>query len=573
MLGAILNSNFWIWFFLLNLLFFIPLYLLHFKETDFFPRKGFKELTTKRKFGFPFFRRNYDLFRVNGDFALGSLLVYLLPNNFSIAILIALFLIGLIYQIYHYAIAKIYVVKPVLYNDLTIIKSGIDIFYYPHKILFSLGILLLLGLLFGLGYLVFYYASVIQNLSLSLVELGLITGLGILGLYLSYRYKREEYAAIAFPSPILRLWNNLSQSIIAHKFLSSVKDQPFEQFNLYDDLKLEQRPNIIVLAIESYGSVVFNKKDTKDYYQKILEKSETSLTENGWHIGSNLSTSPILGGGSWMSYSSMEYGLKIDNLGLFNTLFYHKPFLKYKSLYANLQSKGYTSYRLNAMGGFQDLKINWEQMCAFHAADHFLRFKDLDYDGKLFGMGNTPPDQYSLNKAFEIIKEKQTTPFSLFFVTHNSHFWFETPTVMAEHWKDTNNQDLDFLKIVKDRNNVEKNYQAAIKYQFEFITDFITNQLDDDTIVLLYGDHQPPMIPTKEDGLETPVHIISKNKKFVEGFSEYGFEEGMLIRDLKNNNLRHEGIYSMFMRELYRHYSSEKELPPYLPEGINLVKP
>ena len=84
---------------------------------------------------------------------------------------------------------------------------------------------------------------------------------------------------------------------------------------------------------------------------------------------------------------------------------------------------------------------------------------------------------------------------------------------------------------------------------------------------MLFGDHQPPRVSRGEDGWDTPLHIIAKNGDFVASFGEYGFEEGLVVWD-SEPTFRHEGFYSLFVRQLLAIFGDGRSLPPYLPEGV-----
>ena len=86
----------------------------------------------------------------------------------------------------------------------------------------------------------------------------------------------------------------------------------------------------------------------------------------------------------------------------------------------------------------------------------------------------------------------------------------------------------------------------------------------------IIGDHQPPLITPKDASLKTPVHIISRNKAFVERFTEYGFVSGMNYEG--SQPIRHEGLHHAVLRELVRNYSSNRNIPAYHREGT-AIKP
>ncbi len=65
---------------------------------------------------------------------------------------------------------------------------------------------------------------------------------------------------------------------------------------------------------------------------------------------------------------------------------------------------------------------------------------------------------------------------------------------------------------------------------------------------MLIGDHQPQQVSRRDDGFETPVHIISRDAGFVESLQDYGFVDGLIVQEMQPT-LRHEGFYSLFVRD------------------------
>jgi hypothetical protein len=122
-------------------------------------------------------------------------------------------------------------------------------------------------------------------------------------------------------------------------------------------------------------------------------------------------------------------------------------------------------------------------------------------------------------------------------------------------------------KSVFLKNPKSTDYLKAVCYDIKVLSRFIITNADCNSIFILIGDHQPPIIAGRQDGFETPVHIISRKKSFTDGFIQYGFRQGMEAAE--GNPVHHEGIYSMFMREFIRNFGRDtSRLPSYLPLGI-----
>jgi hypothetical protein len=112
-----------------------------------------------------------------------------------------------------------------------------------------------------------------------------------------------------------------------------------------------------------------------------------------------------------------------------------------------------------------------------------------------------------------------------------------------------------------------RNYLQAIDNTFNSLEEFITSLEKENSVIVLIGDHQPPAVSRREDGYGTMVHIISQDADLLASFHDYGFVDGLVMEDLAPT-IRHEGLYSLFVRNFVAQYGeSPGALPPYLPDG------
>ena len=186
-----------------------------------------------------------------------------------------------------------------------------------------------------------------------------------------------------------------------------------------------------------------------------------------------------------------------------------------------------------------------------------------------YGWGPAPPDQYSLNFARETIRGETDGPYLFFTITQNSHYPWAPQPVLVESWQELNRPgpapppSSELIEHVERR----QNYWDAIEYQLEMLTEFILSEPNEQAIFVLVGDHQPPRVSRREDGWDTPLHIIAKDAGFVASFREYGFTSGLAVWE-SEPTFRHEGFRSLFVRQLLASYGDGGELPLYFPEGI-----
>ena len=561
-------------FFVLNALLFLPRFILDQPSSDFFPIKDF---TAPKESLYDFLkvffiRDNYDIFRISADFfALTFLYLYVrrwVHAKWYTIFLYSYFIIILIYQLYHSVFEHIYKTEPLFYNDWKSIQIGFSIVNQGltfTAVLIVLGLLLVFALLFIMVKKVIYLLAEIKvgrALKMLLLSFSLI-------FIFNLKYKLVQYSANTVQIQGLFVARNIVGSLKTAEQLEKFNLKKLMASNSYIAFNFKKAPNIYFIAIESYGSVVYKNNELKAKYIHHVDSCAKALQSEGWISASNFSVSPVHGGLSWISYSTIAYGYNFTNQGTYMTLLDDESLDRYDHLFNMLHKKGYRNYRLAPVPEVGKMTIPWDKYSRFYKADEWIRYKDLQYTGKLYGFGPSPSDQYSLNFAYDKIKKRGDGPFSLFFITENSHSPFFAPAHTVQNWKDLNDgtqekiDDVNFIGLP-----TLTDYSKAIHYEFDVLTQFILQYGGEDDIFILVGDHQPPFIAKESDGRETPLHIISKNVAFQKSFLSYGFEEGLIL-SAAAKTMKHEGFYSMFARELIRHYGENYlTLPTYYPNGI-----
>lgn len=565
--------QFWLYFFLINSFFFLPRYLLELQTSTFIPYKGLLEGPVKERIRFLINRYNYDVFRVSFDFFILTSLFFILRDYLSaqqyLWIIFPVFILLWAYQLYYHIFESIYQLEPTFHSDSLMLKTGFDLFFKSFgwiNFSIALGIILFFGLIF---FLLSKLLSLLVLADWGWLSMGFSLLFGLMGIYSLFTYKYKSYGKIVFPSQVQSLYRNIRQSLITKKNLDAYDFKALAAHRPYADLKLSKKPNIHFLVVESYGRLLYDHPELFADYQLNMKSFAAQLAEKQWHAASHLSTAPISGGSSWISFTTLLFGLCIKDQGSYLTMLHHPDMQQYPNIMRVMREQAYKTYRLVAIAGFKGMKIPWDAYKSFYAIDEWINFEDLNYQGKMYGFGPCPPDQYSLNFAHKYIKEQGNTPYFLFFITQNSHSPFGSPTTVVDDWKTLNKPygEPQFSSSIFVQPKLE-DYQKAIKYQLENLTDFICNKGEENDLFIIVGDHQPPIFPKPGDGWETPIHIISKNKAFIEALESYDFSNGLLADKLKVP-IRHEGVYSMFMRELFQHYGADiNTLPDYMSEGL-----
>jgi hypothetical protein len=572
-----------LWFFgggfcLLNWLIFLPIYLFHSQETSFWPLSKVPELNLSLLFENLFAQReNLDIFRLNLEFSLLVLLWLVFKNIHQIWFLVfsfTFYVLQIIYAIYEGFIRSYYLLEPFAYNDFSLLMVGSryvvesmnlsPIAYLSGTLL----AVLIVCLLLALHRLLFNQALFIGLGSWGRIKLvfALILSL-LLGLEGSVdRYKPEAVKS----SFIAKIAHNVSLSQDSRTDSSRFSSEQLFSYYGFTQYDLAFKPNIHIIFVESYGSVLYKREDYNHAYERLLLILEEQLSENGWQTSSSLSNAPTWGGGSWISYTSFLFGLPLESHSDYLHLLRHYQGQPFPHMINYFRSQGYYSYRITSSSN-ELVAFELQRLKQFFGVDEWLRFEDIIYEGPLYGWGPSIPDQYALNFGIEKIKNRKKDPYTLFFITQNSHYpWYPLPKFTAD-WQRLNETPPPKGAILTvPHEQVRERYLASIEYVLTSLVDLILSQGDMQDIFIIIGDHQPARVARYSDGWDTPIHIISQDSNFVSSFESFGFVPGLLVGKIEPTHY-HSGFYSLFSHALLQHYGADvHNLPEFRPQGVNV---
>jgi len=562
---------FWSLFILLNSLNYVVNYLLYYKESSFLPfLKKYRESGKLNLLSCGYM----DPFRFSVELSTIILISRVFDLRSFSLVIASIFSLFLVFNLYQYLLRKIYEAEPVVYNDFKLMKNGWAIVWSESKVKLILIILGICGLLYAFSYFFswfmgFSYSLGPSNFYWTASTLWVIlVGLSVrkIGFYRKY----PNDISMRFHFTVLEMFHNLTRSY-KHYRISKLKiGEAFKNRRKDIELKeIKSSPNLFFLFIESYGSYYFREPKISQKSYKDFNSFKSRLKESGFETRTQFSKSPTIGGQSWLTYSSLLFGYRIDNNTLFENHLYDPNFRSSNSMLELLRISGYTNYNLNPISPISGINVPYEEMREMYAIDHWILSKDINYKGDAYGFGSCPPDQYSLNYTMQLIKKEQKSPFTLFYLTKNSHSPFITPPLVTD-WQTLNEGEgkthvhKGFLKYPE-----VKDYQNAIKYEYDVMGQFINQHGTNNDIFILVGDHQPPaLVQPEKHGFSTPIHIVSKDIGFLDDFDRFGFKEEITDQD---EEIRHESFYSIFLQVFAKHYAMNAvNIPAYEPQGIQL---
>ena len=387
-------------------------------------------------------------------------------------------------------------------------------------------------------------------------------------------------SAVSWTTP--ELIDNLARSRTIYRAVRrGLRHSPY---SAYSKIRLRRRPDVYLILFESYGRIVAERPSLRTAWTQRVTGMETRLRKAGWSAVSGFSQAPVMGGRSWLAEGTLLMGRRVRYEAVFRQLVADVG--RVPSLGAFLGAQGYQRVLLapadRERSGVEDIE--------YYRYEQSLHFNDLGYRGPRIGWGLVP-DQYSLEFADEQILRRVRRP--LFFNFHmvSSHApWQEVPELvddwhalnvglaapttavdepeLAKRLKRYARGPRRFTHMGELSEQVAANYLQTILYDLAVLEDHLS-RLKDDAIVIVVGDHQPPVVAAETRSFDTPMHVFARDPALLQEWSAHGFSPGMILGPDDKRAIRHEGLFSILVRALVRGGGTDEALPEYLPGGAD----
>ena len=380
---------------------------------------------------------------------------------------------------------------------------------------------------------------------------------------------------------------NARASLQLDALLDSLGTAPVDStYHAYDALSLERRPSIYLFAVESYGAILDRDPALRGPYRRVLRRTEDTLRADGWHAASARLEAPVRGGRSWLAIASLLTGVRVDRQLVYNR-FQDDP-AGTPHLVRFLDRQGYRTVALQPYT-YPRPGLPVRNLYDF---DVTLYRDDLRYEGPRYGLANAP-DQYSLHFAHHTQLAPSPEPFFLFFETVSTHaLWNYGLAPYLSDWRQFNAvegsaseqkralarrgtsptpwlPDSSTAPRIYDQ-PMPRRYLRHIAYDLHVVRTYLIDEAPEGSLVLLLGDHQPPLLDTQSS--EVPLHVLSTDSTLVDRVRAHGLTDGLLRTD-RTPTLRMEGLYSLLVRVLAAHDAGPgadpTALPPVRPEGVS----
>ncbi|HTQ07632.1 MAG TPA: sulfatase-like hydrolase/transferase [Polyangiaceae bacterium] len=420
------------------------------------------------------------------------------------------------------------------YSDLGLVPDGIRFINSTRPAWeIVLGAVLALGALAGLAYLAYRALGVLEDYLRERRQV--IVAAALLGItYVSvsaagHGPKFDEYyagglAASAMPrleEEVAFFWNVHGQQ---SEYATLIAQTETMLDGLPSDLAKLHGTNVYLILVESYGRTMFEWPPHVAASKATYDAFEKDLGARGFTMATGILNSTTYGGQSWLAHATLDTGVPVRGQLEYEIVAAKKP----HSIAGYFHHAGYRTVlaQPNTTRAFSNGD--------FYGFDVSYLNRDFHYRGPDYAWA-TMPDQYVLDvmRRREIDGAKQ--PLFIQYVLVSSHApWAKLPTPVDDWSRLGDGAIFNEVPMVRfpiewpHFENATEAYGKSIIYDFDILRRYIGQFIDDGSLVIILGDHQP-VAEVNGDTWEygVPVHVLSKNAELVRPFLSRGYRRGM----------------------------------------------
>jgi len=291
--------------------------------------------------------------------------------------------------------------------------------------------------------------------------------------------------------------------------------------------------DVLLVVVESYGATVIAEPDYARRMAPVYAAFESELGQHGFTMASTMLTSATYGGRSWLAHAGLRTGVRTEDGLAYTTMLDARPppqtmaqFFRAAGYRTVLVQPGTTARKP------EGLVAGFEQK---------IYAMDLDYHGPAFKWA-TMPDQYVIDfvHRHEVARrpESPRPPLFVEYELVTSHSPWSLQPRMVDEWDELGDGGRIFNQIPPVRYEIGwanlgmagEAYVTSVIYDLDVLRRYLTERIDGDALIIVLGDHQPSANVTRDSpSHEVPVHVISRDRSFVQRFLAAGYVPGMRL--------------------------------------------
>jgi len=321
--------------------------------------------------------------------------------------------------------------------------------------------------------------------------------------------------------------------------------------------------DVILGFIESYGVSTLLDERYSPLIARRLDTMQKALDAAGLHVVTGRLRSPVQGGQSWLAHATLLSGQWIESQLHYDTLLASD----HSTLIDDFRATGH-----DAIAVMPGITMAWPEGQQFG----YTRIHDadtMDYEGPPLNWV-TMPDQYTWSWFQDKVRAPASKPLFAELTLISSHApWVPILPVLDDwgsigngdvfnQWKDTGETP---VSLWRDADRVRDHYVRSIDYALNVATEYAIRHVDNNTLLIVLGDHQPaPLVTGEGASRDVPVHIISGNPLLLRPFVGQSGSGEPGLAGFKEGTLPAIGSVGVGMDDLrpflHRHFSSPLSL-------------
>ena len=279
--------------------------------------------------------------------------------------------------------------------------------------------------------------------------------------------------------------------------------------------------DVLIVFVESYGRVALEDPELSAGIEELLDDENARLSADGFSSRSAYLTSPTFGGISWLAHATLQSGLWVDSKPRHDVLMGSERL----TLSHAFHRAGWRTVA-NVPANIAD----WDRQ-DFYEYDQLYDSRNVGYEGPTFGYA-TVPDQYTLETFHKLeLADVDRAPVMAEIDLVTSHGpWSPTPQFVDPDAIGDGSiyNDMPRGPTPSDVDTSRAAYTASIQYSLQSVFSFMERHADDDTVLVVLGDHQPSTVISGGDsGDDVPISIVARDPAVLEQISSWGWQEGL----------------------------------------------
>ena len=300
-----------------------------------------------------------------------------------------------------------------------------------------------------------------------------------------------------------------------------------------------QGRDVVLAFIESYGVTVIDDARYQPLILPRLEDLQRRVEAAGLHIVSGTLVAPTQGGESWFSHGSFLSGLWLGNQIRYDLMIGSGR----ETLVDDFRRAGYRTVAI-----MPAITYAWPEGESLRYDRIFAR-ADIPYAGPPLNWV-TMPDQFTWSffengvrgvdrgaAPGDAVPADRAPLFAEIGLISSHAPW--TPILpVLDDWNSIGDGSVfqqwanagerpEVLWL--DTERVREHYALAIDYALNAMAGYVENYMDENTLLIALGDHQPaPLITGDGASWEVPVHVISGDPDLLTPFIAWGFRQGAI---------------------------------------------